>query len=640
MNKLRIEPIVGTLDSEVEVPGSKSITNRALVIAAMATGTSVLTGVGEGDDVEAMIACLGSLGVTTKRSESAIEIHGVAGSLNRPGRPLDANMSGTTARFVSPLLYLCGGTMTAHPQMQARPMSSISNALRELGAEVDADHLPFRVEPPVDVRVDAERPTLEIGADVSSQFISGLLMLGPLLPHGLELVLVGTPVSRSYTAMTITVMESFGATVHLTERGFIIAGGGYVSRSYAIEPDASAATYPLAAAAIVGGRVRVKGLGSGSMQGDATFTQVIADMGARVRVTSEFTEVRGSGELRPVEVDLGDRSDTAPTFAALAARAQGRSAATGIGFIRTTKESDRVAGAVTELNRLGLSAGIDDDGFHVVGGPHLHAEVETYEDHRMAMAFGLLGLVDQPVTVQDPLCVEKTFPRYWEMLDQLRCEARSIPLVLAIDGPAGAGKSTVTRAVADALHVPFLDTGAMYRAIAHGALSNDVSLDDHDAITEVAEAATISLLDGAVLLNHVDVTKTIRTPEVTAAVSAVAAIPGVRRELVQRQRLWAQQRGAGVIEGRDIATAVFPDATLKIFLTATAEQRARRRSAETGQADMQAMISDIERRDQFDSTRAMDPLRKATDALEIDSSELTVTEVVDLIIDQWQEATQ
>jgi len=558
-----VSPIEGTLDLDVDLPGSKSLTNRALVVAGLAEGSSVLHNLGLSDDTRAMIGALEAFGVRVELEGTTVTVHGTGGALQRPSAAIDANMSGTTARFVAPML-LCsdGGELTAHPQMLGRPMGPLLDAMRTLGAAVEGDALPVQIGPVTDVGA-----AVTISAAVSSQFISGLLLVAPALPRGLDLTLDGTVVSRPYIEMTRSVMRAFDAAVDWDGDNRIrVEPGGYKAADYTVEPDASTASYPLAAAAIVGGRVRVNGLGSDSAQGDVGFADVLRRMGADVHVAPDHIEVRGSGTLQAVDVDLGPMSDTAPTFAALAARADGRSSVTGIGFIRTTKESDRLAASVTELQRLGVDATIDEDGFTVVGGPHQHAEVETYEDHRMAMSMALLGLADTPVTILDPGCVAKTFPGYFDMIDELRATARSEPLVLAIDGPAGSGKSTVTAKVAAQLRLPHLDTGAMYRSVALAVLRSGVGIDNEAAVTAVAERAVIHV-GSVVTIDGVDVTEDIRTPEVTSSVSPVAAIVGVRRVLAARQREWAINRGAAVVEGRDIGSAVFPAATMKIYLS-------------------------------------------------------------------------
>ncbi len=532
MTTRRIEPIAGTLDSKVRLPGSKSITNRALVAAALAAGSSTLDGAGLGDDIEAMVECLTALGSRFEFDGTRVRVEGVAGRPVAPDDALNARQSGTTARFVLPLLALAGsGVLDGHEQMRARPMADLASALRQLGAELDGDVLPIRVHVPARLGSSAV-----VGSEVSSQFVSGLLLAAPCLPDGLELTMAGEPVSSPYIAMTIAVMGAFGAEIDREGARITVAGSGYRAAEYRVEPDASTATYPLAAAAIVGGRVVVDGVGSQSVQGDVGFAHVLRDMGADVYLDPDRIEIRGGGPLHAVDADLGDISDTAPTFAAVAARAVGRSAATGIGFIRETKESDRVAASVTELRRLGIEASIDDDGFSVTGGPHRHAVVSTYDDHRMAMALSLLGLVDEPVTIENPDCVAKTFPGFYDMLDALRAEARPTPLVLAIDGPAGSGKSTVARQVSSQLRLPHLDTGAMYRSVTLAVLRSGVSIDNEDAVTLAAERSEIGVSSTRVTIDGVDVTTAIRSPEVTSAVSPVAAIAGVRHVLAERQR--------------------------------------------------------------------------------------------------------
>ena len=638
MSQQVVEPIIGALDADVTLPGSKSITNRALLTAGLADGVSTLTGVGLSSDTHAMIDSLVKLGVRidVDEDQTTLVVHGVGGDLAAPSGPLDANMSGTTARFLLPVLGLVGtGVLTGHEQMQARPMDTLCAALRDLGAEVAHDSLPITISKPVSGRA------VEMTASVSSQFISALLLSAPRFPDGLQLSLSGTEVSRPYVDMTIAVMTSFGAHVEVSRSKISVAPTGYGATDYNIEPDASTATYPLAAAAIVGGRVRVLGLGPDSLQGDTEFSErVLEPMGATVVRGSDFVEVQGSGVLGAVSVDLGDMSDTAPTFAALAAKATGSSSVSGIGFIRTTKESDRVEGSVTELSRLGIEASIDEDGFTVTGGAHENATVQTYEDHRMAMAFALVGLTGGPVTIDDPSCVGKTFPGFWDMLETLRDTARATPRVLAIDGPAGSGKSTIAQLLATRLQIPHLDTGAMYRAVTYAVQASEVDTEDHDAVGEAARAAEIVVGKRAVFVDGTDVTKAIREPEVTAMVSAVAANPQVRTVLVEAQRVWARARGAAVVEGRDIGTAVFPEADVKIYLNASVEERARRRAEELGGADVEAIAKSIAERDHLDMTRETDPLMIADDATVVDSTSMSIDEVVERVAEIWEEGSE
>ena len=422
-----IAPVVGLLDATVTVPGSKSITNRALVCAALAEGTSVLQGALFADDTDAMIGVLSGAGIDVSPDPGAerIEVVGCAGRLPATDQELDVRRSGTTARFALPMLALGQGRyrVTAHPQMQVRPMDATLDAIVELGAGVEP--LAGAGSLPVVVSAGGLRSgVVRVPGHGSSQFLSGLLLVAPCLPDGL-VVEVSTPlVSRPYVEVTIAVMEAFGASVD--RRGattFAVAPGGYRARTYSIEADASAASYPLAAAAVCGGRVRVEGLGDAALQGDAAFADILAAMGATVHRDPTGTEVRAQrGALRGGSFDFTDISDTAQTLAVVAPFAADPVTIAGIGFIRA-KETDRMAAVATELARCGIDVRVDPDGWTIRPGAPVPATVETYDDHRMAMSFALLGLVTPGIAIAGPACVAKTFPAYWSLLDALRRSA-------------------------------------------------------------------------------------------------------------------------------------------------------------------------------------------------------------------------
>lgn len=424
-----VEPASGPLDATVHVPGSKSITNRALVCAALATGRSRLEGALFADDTAAMVGVVAGLGIEVEAdpAAAAIEVGGCAGRPGPATAELDVRQSGTTARFALPLLALGEGPyrVTAHPQMQARPMGTTFDALAALGAGIEAvgavGHLPATI-----TGGGLRGGRVEVRGDASSQFLSGLLLIGPCLPDGL-LVEVTTPlVSRPYVELTLGVMRAFGAVVDEVDAStFHVAPGGYVGRTYAVEPDASAASYPLAAAATCGGRVRVAGLGRGALQGDARFADVLAAMGASVTRDQAGTEVVvDRGGLRGGTFDLTDISDTAQTLAVVAPFAQGTTTIGGIGFIRR-KETDRIAAVATELARCGISITTGGDGWTIHPGTPRPATVQTYDDHRMAMSFALLGLAAPGIQIADPGCVAKTFPGYWAMVEGLRPTTRA-----------------------------------------------------------------------------------------------------------------------------------------------------------------------------------------------------------------------
>lgn len=431
-----VEPVDGPLDVTVRVPGSKSLTNRAFLCAALARGGfSILRGALLADDTIAMARALKALGArVSEQPETAgtvARVTPLGPRIAAADVTVDARLSGTTARFVLPLLGLGPGPirLDGREPLRARPMADGIAALRALGAEVDeegeAGHLPVVVRGPAEPPTEQVR--LEVAGDASSQFLSGLLMSGPRWPHGLRLSVSGPLVSRPYVDMTVAVMRAFGAEVQVDDDGWVVPSGGYRRTLYEVEPDASAASYFFAAAAICGGRVTVEGLGLDSLQGDLAFVDVLAQMGCRVERTATATTVERDGPLRGVDVDMGDLSDTAQTMAAVAVFADSPSRVRGIGFIRA-KETDRVGNVVTELRRCGIDAVEEDDGYLIhPGTPRSDVTVQTYDDHRMAMSFALLGLRTPGITIAHPGVVAKTFPTYWEVLGSLGTNPPSAP---------------------------------------------------------------------------------------------------------------------------------------------------------------------------------------------------------------------
>lgn len=432
---LPVEPAAAPVDATVTLPGSKSITNRALVCAALADGPSVLQGVLRAEDTLAMVEALRALGVEVTRTGLA-ELT-VAGPPRR-GAAVDARQSGTTARFLLPLLALLDGpsTLDGDPQLRDRPMGPTFAALRSAGARVE--ELDGEGRLPVTVAGPLRTAALELPGDASSQFLSGLLLSGPATPEGLQVTLTTPLVSRPYVEMTVAVVEAFGGRVDHDVVGgretWHVAPGGYRATTYAVEPDASAASYVLAAAVLTGGRATVPGLSRRALQGDIAFADVLARMGADVTWHDDAVTVAAGGRLVGIDVDMEPISDTVPTLASVAACAEGPTTIRGVGFIRA-KESDRIAAPVTELRRCGIDAEATDDGMVIRPGPLRPATFDTYRDHRMAMALSLLGLVAPGMAVRDPGCVAKTFPGWWDLLAQLRTGA----LPPARRPPPGAG---------------------------------------------------------------------------------------------------------------------------------------------------------------------------------------------------------
>ena len=420
-----VEPLSSPPDVNVSVPGSKSHTNRALICAALADGRSELGGVLFADDTFAMLDSLSRLGVSIDASEAAATVTidgGISGVASTSEEPLlvDVRKSGTTSRFLLPVLAATEGrfVLDGHEQLRARPFGPQLDALRELGAEVTGDGLPLTIS---GRRLNGGAIT--VASSISSQYLSGLLLAAPLMEGRTTISVEGDLVSRPYVELTIATMAAAGVPVAEVEDGgeqrFVVEHGAYKPVSLDLEPDASAASYFFAAAAITGGRVRVNGLGANTVQGDLGFVDVLERMGAIVRRGPDWTEVEGTGTLRGVTVDMANISDTAQTLAVVAAFADGPTEIEAIGFIRH-KETDRIGAVVTELSKRGLQVTETDDGMIINPGVASPGVVDTYDDHRMAMSFALLGLVHPGIEIANPGCVDKTFPSFFEALDQLR----------------------------------------------------------------------------------------------------------------------------------------------------------------------------------------------------------------------------
>lgn len=410
-----VEPLTSPPDAVVRVPGSKSLTNRALVCAALADGTSTITGALVADDTDAMIVALSELGITIEAEATMLQVEGAGGRVPDGPAELHARLSGTTSRFLAPLLAAGAGPyrLDGSEPLRARPMGPMIEALRTLGTAVVEEGEPGHL--PITISGAARGGRVELAGHVSSQFLSGLLLAGPLFPDGVAVHLTTPLVSLPYVELTRSVMRAFGATVDATT----VEPGRYVATAYAVEPDASAASYFFAAAAITGGRVTVEGLGRDALQGDVAFVDVLERMGAEVFRDDTSTTVRGTGSLRGITVDLADHSDTAQTLAAVAVFAEGPTTITGIGFIRG-KETDRIAETVANLRRCGIDATEDPDGMTIRPGTPTAAAIQTHDDHRMAMGFALLGLRVPGIDILDPLCVTKTYPQFFADLEQLR----------------------------------------------------------------------------------------------------------------------------------------------------------------------------------------------------------------------------
>ncbi|MCY2934004.1 MAG: 3-phosphoshikimate 1-carboxyvinyltransferase [Planctomycetota bacterium] len=423
-DRLEIQPFKSPLlRAKVRVPGSKSLTNRALIIAALAEGKTQLTGALDSQDTQVLIRALNAVGIPTVHDPIAytIDVVGQAGSIPAASANLDLANSGTSLRFLTAMLALGHGkyTLDGSARMRQRPIADLLAALNRVGAIARSEANTGC--PPVLLDADGlQGGFVGVRGDVSSQFLSGLLMALPYAANPSEIEVDGNLVSVPYVTMTIEVMRAFGVKVdNRKNKRFIIKPGQYFGRDYAIEPDASAASYFFALAAITGGTVTVEGLGNRSLQGDVDFVHVLAHMGCLVESSVDKITVTG-GQLKGLDIDMNAISDTVMTLAVVALFAQGATRIRNVAHIRH-KETDRIAAIANELRKFGAEVIEHYDGLTIIPpleGQFKPAEVATYDDHRIAMSFALAGLKVPGTVILDPGCVGKTYPGYWNDLNQ------------------------------------------------------------------------------------------------------------------------------------------------------------------------------------------------------------------------------
>jgi 3-phosphoshikimate 1-carboxyvinyltransferase len=628
----------------IRLPGSKSISNRTLLLAALAQGVTEIRDLLSADDVDRMLDALEQLGVGIERGDSRrVLVTGCSGNFPRRSGALFLGNAGTVFRPLTAALALNGGhyTLSGTPRMHERPIGDLVDALRALGADIR--YLGKEGFPPLEIFPAAIRGDagVRVRADVSSQFLTALLMALPMTGRTGTIEVEGELISAPYIEITLRLLAVFG--VQVTRDGwssFTVPGGrGYRSPGVVhVEGDASSAAYFLAAGAIGGGPVRVEGVGRDSVQGDVRFAEALQQMGAAVAMGKDWIEARAptGGTLKAFDLDLNHIPDAAMTLAVAALFADGPCRLRNIASWRV-KETDRLSAMATELRKLGAKAEEGPDYLVVTSPAGLgltpHAAIDTYDDHRMAMCFSLVALGGVPVRINDPKCVAKTFPDYFERLAEITSRY-SVP-VIAIDGPSASGKGTVARRVAETLGFHFLDSGALYRLVALAAQRRRIDLTDADALARLSTGLDCEFRGDGVVLDGQDVTQAIRAEEVSVAASRVAAVPEVRRALLGRQRAFRRAPGL-VADGRDMGSVVFPDAALKLFLTASPEERARRRHKQLIDkgihANLDALLQDINQRDAQDARRAVAPLKKCADAHLLDTTELSIEETVEQVL--------
>jgi len=651
---LDLPPLTDATGS-VTLPGSKSISNRVLLLAAMCSGTTTIHDLLDSDDTRVMLTALRALGCTIEHSGTELHITGLGGALTNRSAALFLGNAGTAMRPLTAALAVLGGdfTLSGVPRMHERPIGDLVDALRQLGCAIayqgQEGFPPLHIGMPT---LRLENP-IQVRGDVSSQFLTALLMALPLVAQrDIVIEVTGELISRPYIEITLNLLQRFG--VRIEREGwqrFTIPGGCQLRSpgNLHVEADASSASYFIALGAIAArsGGIRVQGVGADSIQGDIRFMEAARSMGAHIESGPNWLQIRrGRWPLQAIDLDCNHIPDAAMTLAVMALYAEGTTTLRNIASWRV-KETDRIAAMATELRKLGAGVVEGADFLQVTppasGADWRAASIHTYDDHRVAMCFALAAFnpAGLPVRIEDPQCVAKTFPEYFETLFSVaRAMPSSIP-VLCIDGPTASGKGTLAAALAQRLGYHFLDSGALYRigGLAARRAGLALSADNGAAIADLARQLPIAFAGEQILLGGEDVSQDIRTEAAGMDASSVSALPEVREALLELQRSFRKLPGL-VADGRDMGTVIFPDAPLKVFLTASAACRAERRYkqliAKGISATLSPLLADLEARDARDTSRSVAPLKAAGDALLLDNSDLTVETSVDLVLDWWQ----
>ncbi len=639
----------------VALPGSKSISNRVLLLSALCEGTTVVHDLLDSDDTRVMLQALRQLGCGVEVQANTVQITGLGGRVQQQA-PIAFFMgnAGTAMRPLTAALAVLGGdfTLSGVARMHERPIGDLVDALRLLGCDVD--YLGQEGYPPLRIG----KPTLQLQApirvrgDVSSQFLTALLMALPLVAKDQDITIevVGELISKPYIDITLNLLARYGIAVRSSGAGaFVIPKGSHYRSpgSIHVEADASSASYFIGLGAItLGAGIRIEGVGAASIQGDIRFVEAAQAMGAVVDQGPNWLHIsRGHWPLRAIHGDFNHIPDAAMTLAVMALYADGPSELRNIASWRV-KETDRIAAMATELRKLGAEVEEGPDWLRVHPLPAdgwKAATIHTYDDHRVAMCFSLAAFnpARVPVRIEDPKCVAKTFPDYFEALFAVAQTAPDAIPVLCVDGPTASGKGTLASQLAAHLGYHFLDSGALYRITAYAALQAGLKLDEAhaDAIATLAGRLAIRFDGDKVWLGSEDISEAIRTEQAGMNASAVSALAPVRAALVDLQHSFRKLPGL-VADGRDMGTVIFPQATLKVFLTASAACRAQRRYKQLISkgisATLDTLCADLEARDARDTQRAVAPLKPAQDAQLLDNSELTVESSVNLVLDWWQ----
>ena len=651
----------------VNLPGSKSISNRVLLLAGLCEGSTRVRDLLDSDDTQVMLAALRALGCGLHAMvDGSLEVTGLGGQLAVHQAALFLGNAGTAMRPLAATLALLatlqGGdfTLSGVPRMHQRPIADLVDALRQLGCDIrylGQDGYPplaLRGQPGGALSTGAE---IRVRGDVSSQFLSALLLALPLAcadTAGPPVVIAvqGELISKPYVEITLKLLARFGIAVQRQgfERFTIPAGSRLrTPGDIHVEADASSASYFIALGAIaaVDQPLLIEGLGLDSIQGDIRFVEAARAMGARVQGgPGRLTVQRGAWPLRAITLDCNHIPDAAMTLAVMALFATGTTRLTNIASWRV-KETDRIAAMAAELRKLGAEVVEHADAIEVTAPQAWRAAaIHTYDDHRIAMCLSLAAFnplvaapgSEVPVRILDPHCVAKTFPDYFEALFAVAKAATADIPVITIDGPTASGKGTLAAKVAARLGWHQLDSGLLYRATALAAQRQGVAAGDEPGLARVAAGLNLRFDGERVLLDGHDVASDLRLEAVGAMASRISAWPAVRGALLALQLAFRQLPGL-VADGRDMGTVIFPGAALKLFLTASPAMRAERRYKQLISKGIPARIEDLrldlETRDARDRSRVIAPLEPAQDALLLDNSGLTIDESVNQVLGWW-----
>jgi 3-phosphoshikimate 1-carboxyvinyltransferase len=636
-NFLDLPPLTSA-HGTITLPGSKSISNRVLLLAALAEGETIVRDVLRSDDTDRMLEALRTLGVAVESlGGNDFRIAGCGGNFPVKQAQLFLGNAGTAFRPLTAALAFAVGSyeLSGVPRMHERPIKDLVDALRQLGAKIEylgkEGFPPLKVQPGI---VSGGKVTVR--GDVSSQFLTGLLMALPLLHADTIVEMEGELISKPYIDITTRMMMRFGVAVHQNDwRRFTVrAGDRYESPGEIyVEGDASSASYFLAAGVIGGGQVRIEGVGSESVQGDVRFAEALVRMGAQIGQGANWMAARApaGGKLKAVDLDCNHIPDAAMTLAVLALFAEGTTTLRNIASWRV-KETDRIAAMATELRKVGATVEEGADYIRITPPAQIKwAAIDTYDDHRMAMCFSLAAFGGAGIRINDPGCVAKTFPDYFKAFASV---TQAVP-VIAIDGPSASGKGTVAQRVAQQLGYHYLDSGALYRVLALAARRDSVVISDEEKLAVLAENMDVRFEGEQIWLDGKPLGEELRSEQCASDASKVAALPQVRAALLGNQHAFLRAPGL-VADGRDMATVVFPDAALKIFLTASAEARAERRYKQLKgkgmSANMPALLQDIRARDERDAQRSVAPLQQAADAILLDTTALNIEQAVENVL--------